>query len=164
MIRLIKDVLKSSDYFGKNIQLIFNKQSKFSTHLGGVLTIIIIILSFSLVISLGSELFERKSPKTNFNSSFQRDSPIIYFNDNLTTFSFQFLDKDLNTFYDETYLVLNSTLTTFLIYENSTSYVTQKPIILSNCSNYINYFINDKYNFSLEFKLFNLSKLISKFE
>jgi len=64
MIPLIKDLIKSSDYFGRNVELIFNNKAKFSTYLGGYLSLTILALTIILILNLGQELYERKSPKT----------------------------------------------------------------------------------------------------
>jgi tetratricopeptide (TPR) repeat protein len=79
-IKWVKDVIKSSDYFSRNVQLIFNNRAKFPTYLGGILTLMILSLTVALIVNLGSELVYRKSPKTNIHNQYNAISPIIYFN------------------------------------------------------------------------------------
>ena len=90
--------------------------------------------------------------KTNINSIYKSVSPLIYFNNNLTVFSFQFSDKDFYSFYDETYFTFE--LSSYSLNNNYTSGESVEKtvkIILKNCSDLKHYFVNNLYNFSTDY-------------
>jgi hypothetical protein len=141
---LIKESLKSSDYFGQSVKLIFSNETKFTTVLGGILTLAIFGLSLALIIEQSNSLINRKKAVTNYMSLYKSYAPLTSLNDGkITGFSYQFLDRNFQAFYDESYFLFEITFFEIIHSTLGKTTVNLKPIISSNCSNEIELFVND---------------------
>jgi hypothetical protein len=154
MFKWMRDVFKFSDYFSQSIQLNFYNKEKFSTELGGLITLSIFSLIVTLIINTGKELILRKSPKTNHNTLYNRSAPMISMNSDSTSFfSFKFIDKEGKPFYDERYFKYEITLEKEHRHTITDKMVSiSEKLKLTDCSKMKDEFDNSFYNLTEEYE------------
>jgi hypothetical protein len=64
-------ILTSLDIFGITFNFRYNGESKYKTKIGGLLTIVYLIIIFSLFMGFGIDLYERKNPRVSFNTKME---------------------------------------------------------------------------------------------
>jgi hypothetical protein len=145
-----KEGLLNLDYFGQPLRLTFDGRKKFSTELGGILTLIIFTLITVLAINQGSELLNHLKPKVNSVNLYLVDQPIINLSDRVLMFNFQFLTNAFKPNYDPSYF-------TFKFQHYIVDRLKQNPsnqyfdVDLENCSLHYDSFMKNG-NFSAEFQ------------
>src|SRR5689334_11428547 len=98
--------LKKIDIFGQSITLMFNKNHKFKTNLGGVFTILMILIIVALAFNAGQELVYKEKPKVTITNIYSPISPLIQIEDEVLLFAFQILDSNFTQYYDESIVKL----------------------------------------------------------
>ena len=78
----IKEYLKIIDFFGHNPSFIIKNNLKYKTHIGGLLTLIVIIISVITLIFFSEELYSKKSPSVNLITEANLNPSKINFFDN----------------------------------------------------------------------------------
>lgn len=132
--------IKDIDYFGKPVQITFDKQKKFKTTIGGILSLIIFGLILSLIVTNGLNLLNRKQPKTSATSIYQVESPIWNLSDSKNVFAAYFLTKEYDVFFDPSYVNFEILEFTVRRDANGTSDIYSKPLTIKNCSMYYDFF------------------------
>ena len=76
----IKEYLRIIDIFGYNPSFIIKNNLQYKTHIGGILTLIVIIISIITLIFFSEELYKKKSPSVNLiTEGFLHPSKINFF-------------------------------------------------------------------------------------
>lgn len=70
------DIFKRFDMLGKEIRFESGKKHRFTSIIGGILTILVILAIITLAFMFGSEVWERKIPRTNISANFLERSKI----------------------------------------------------------------------------------------
>ena len=78
----IKEYLRFIDFFGHNPSFIIKNNLKYQTHIGGLLTLIVIIISVITLIFFSEELYNKKSPSVNLITEANLHPSKINFFDN----------------------------------------------------------------------------------
>jgi hypothetical protein len=101
MKRLSTWGLKSIDYFSQPVQITFNHKRNFSTILGGILSLIIYCVTFSLVITSGSNLLNKVNPKTTMTDHTLNIEPLLNVTEQNLIYVVGFLDRNFQPLYDD---------------------------------------------------------------
>ena len=78
----IKEYLRIIDFFGHDPSFIIKNNLKYKTHIGGLLTLIVIIISVITLIFFSEELYSKKSPSVNLITEANLNPSKINFFDN----------------------------------------------------------------------------------
>ena len=78
----IKEYLRIIDFFGHAPSFIIKNNLKYKTHIGGLLTLIVIIISIITLIFFSEELYSKKSPSVNLITEANLNPSKINFFDN----------------------------------------------------------------------------------
>jgi len=138
----IKWAIEKSDYFGQPVSLNFNKQKKFKTIVGGILSLIIYGVSISVIIISGWSLISRLNPKTTYTKKNLGTSPITKLKEQNQLFMvyFQPNGAGYDKLYDPTYVELQFNLFTSERFDNGTQITSKTPLNSTNCTNYYSNF------------------------
>lgn len=132
---IFEKCLKTVDYFGKPVQITFDKQKKFRTPIGGFLSIVIFCLVLSLIITNGLNLLNRKQPKTSVTSINEFEAPHLNLTKSKKMFAAYFLTKEYVPFFDPSYF--NFEIFQFKVIRNNvTTEIASLPLTIKNCSIY----------------------------
>ena len=85
--------IRSMDYFGQPIQIKFNSKTKFKTVLGGVLSFLIYCLTIALIISTGSNLYNKVNPKTTMTNTIMSSMPLLNMSELNLVYAVTILDR-----------------------------------------------------------------------
>ena len=129
-------LIRKIDYFGMSMKLSFNKEDKFRTILGGIITLLILALALTIFINLSSNLVNRKQPKTNYFEDRQISAPIINLKKMNIILSVGYLDVNFDHLYDPTYFDFFASEFSAIKYDNGSSYFGNKPLKLTSCSDF----------------------------
>jgi hypothetical protein len=91
--------LKSLDLLGPNMQLTIDQKNNFKSSIGGIMTIIIIIIYFGTFIGFGNDIIFKTKPKINFNRIKNLDFPNYFLTD--TNFLFTIYDQSTDKLYPD---------------------------------------------------------------
>ena len=100
---LFSNTIKQLDYFAKPIKLSFDKEKKFRTIFGGLLSLLIYGVTFSLFINMGNNLLNKNLPKISSTTHHLIDQPLLNLSNINILFSFFFMTKEFEIFNDPTY-------------------------------------------------------------
>jgi hypothetical protein len=144
----LRNILIGLDYFGQPVRLTFNGSKKFSTEIGGLLTISIFCVILVLIIQQGGDLLKHLKPKVNVMDLYLLDQPIIEISDTNIMFSVQLLTNTFQPSSDASYFTMQ--LEQFVVERNEKgSFFNTYPIHLESCSLHIDSFFKQG-NFSQE--------------
>lgn len=87
----LSKLFKGFDFFGINVGFKYNGNCKMKSAFGGFLTLLYVTITASLFLGFGIDLYQRKNPKTSFNSLINDYEETTTSNDNFT-FSFRIED------------------------------------------------------------------------
>jgi hypothetical protein len=140
----IKWAIEKSDYFGQPVSLNFDKEKKFKTTLGGLLSLIIYGVAISVIIISGWSLIARLNPKTTYTKKNLGTAPITNLKEQnvLLMAYFQPDGAGYDKFYDPTYIDLKFNLFTSKRYDNGTQIAGKITLNSTNCTNYYSNFEN----------------------
>jgi hypothetical protein len=88
----IKSILKSIDIFGEPIQLNIKHKLRSNTSLGGILTILTILLLSAVTLATGLDLFYKENPEVNNEDQLFLQRPKFYLDKYTMPISFAFQD------------------------------------------------------------------------
>lgn len=150
--------VKEADYFGKPVLITFDKQKKFKTFIGGFLSFIIFGLIFSLIVTNGLNLINRKQPKTSSTTLYQSESPLLNIKKTRSVFAAYFMTRSFAPFFDPTYF--NFEISQFKVERkaNGDSAISYTPLEIKNCSIYMEDF--KQKNFEKEYIQNSLSQAV----
>lgn len=80
----ILSIIKKVDLIGINIRFNFQGHYSIKSIFGGLLSILFMVITVSLFLGFGIDLYQRKNPKTSFNSIISKDVEIKTSNSNFT--------------------------------------------------------------------------------
>jgi len=165
----MKNYVKYVDSFSQKLNLHFQGREFFATFLGGMMTIGIIILSITLGLDLGNELYLKKKPNLSFNKIILPSPPEIEVEKNNMIFAITVLDDNYQVFDYNDYFEIESFLLRKKVIENSNNTynftnnnkftIERINLTLTNCEKKMYQFVDSKtmkYNFQSDFKLNNL--------
>lgn len=173
----MKDYIRLIDTFSQKLNLHFQGREYFPTLLGGIMTVLIVILSIVLALDLGNELYLKKKPTMSFNRIILSTAPKVDLNNNTMIFALMILDQNYQVFEYKNYFDIEAVLSIKEIIESSNSLnnVLDKSIVnkavskvveknlnlnFTDCVYKQQQFkdqINNKFNFESEFYAYNLN-------
>jgi len=149
--------VKRLDYFGEHIKLHFNKQKKYNTILGGILSIMVYSLTISLIITLGQTLIYKNSPRTNSVTLFKEYSPVIDIQKMDIKIAFGFFLDYIGRFDDPSYFTF---ITEKSIISRTEGFRKDKVTIPREyCESKADIFLTPQYNYTKDFQLNEIDKL-----
>lgn len=134
---MIPNLLKKIDFFYTPVKVKFKNQALFNSALGGILTILITVISIVLFISTGNSLFYREKPEINNYDIYRKQGELKALNDSTLVFAFFLQDNNNKPLEIDSYF--NITLNQFYRHKNLSS-------INNSDSAYINKRINLGYS------------------
>lgn len=136
----MKNILYSFDYFKKPISLNFNKKEKIPTFIGSILSCIIFVVSITLAVNIGSDIYNKRNPSIGSVTIKQPAAPILQMDNNNLIFVAQYLNRNFEVFRDESVFSLQISLFQNIRYNNGSAFATRTELQQINCSMYFDYF------------------------
>jgi hypothetical protein len=126
----VKDKIKGMDSFPQSVQISFNGDTQFTTILGGLVSIIIKIVTFLYFILLISNIFKRGNSSKSFNKivkDITYDSTKHYIGKGTFAFAFKLIGPTPDILFDPTYFEVEVNLASYKSF-NSVISSTSAPI------------------------------------
>jgi len=155
----LRNLIKKVDYFSENINLEFGGQQKFETALGGLLSIIICLLTIALLVSQAIILYERNTPNTNQAILFIESPRKIDIELNYLRFAWGLnFGAGQERFHDISYFTYSLNK---LIMDRTSGVLVRKevPVEFDLCKNHPKRFETDKFNYTDAAKLYKIEGL-----
>ena len=132
-------VVEKSDYFSQLVTLNFNKEKKFQTIIGGIISLIIYGVSLAVIVISSMQLIGRLNPKTTYTQKNLGQTPIINLNSSEYLFItyFQSPNGGYYQLYDPTIFSLNFYQFLSYRYPNGTQITSKTLLPWVNCTNYL---------------------------
>ena len=146
--------IRSLDYFGQPVQITFDRQRKYNTIVGGLLSLTMYIFTTVVSIKGGQSLFFKVQPKTSFQSLAMTDSPLLNLKDNNMTYIALILDKNKTVFNDPSYFSIEI-YKNEIIRKNGSEQYNNFHLPKYDCGNYYDYFVKE--GFEEDYKSTQLS-------
>lgn len=100
--KTLKVFLKKIDMFGRKTELSMNKETSYTTVLGGFLSLIMITISIVLFVNFGSDMVYRQNPTVIFSEIYTKNPERTYFSTENFFFMFGVEAPNFTHFIDDT--------------------------------------------------------------
>jgi hypothetical protein len=105
-MNLLKWGVRSIDYFGQPVQITFDRQRKYNTIFGGLLSLGMYTFIFILIVKAAYDLLNKTQPKTSLTSLALTDSPLLNLKNNNMIYSALILDRNFVPVNDPSYFTI----------------------------------------------------------
>jgi hypothetical protein len=141
----ITTLIRSIDYFAQPVQIFFNGEKKYSTVLGGLVSLIIFCITVALIFNSSTNLFNRTNPLTSMTNTFLRYSPIMNLSDDNHFYAAYLITSDLKVFSDPSYFSIEINQFILERNDNGSQKVSFLDIQKKNCSLYFQTFLDKSF-------------------
>ncbi len=145
-MKYLSGLFKKADTFGSTIELQFEKQAKYNTIFGGILTIITYALTIALIISLCESLVFKDNPRTNSSILYKKYMPQIHLEKDDIKFGIGYYTSSVQEFYDPRYFTY--TFRKFILDKRDGFSITKPSIKSTECKNLEKFWVSPRYNFT----------------
>jgi len=153
-----QNILENVDVFGIVCKLEFEKKGRFKTAFGGLLTVLIVMMTLSLTINEARLLYDHSLPRINSLMLYKKYAPKMDIDEMDLRFGMGFYDTHGKQFDDPSYFTFTANQYILDKRTNHKGVRIDVPIELEYCEKFPNRFVTSNYNYTLDAKMSQMNK------